>query len=151
MRILLAAFTLVPVLASAGTLTINGRDVIRIDVDDDEPAVRSRSMSLSELAAENERLRRRLKKLERAVRQLQDRTFDLENAPARTVIVPTQPSQPVQPRGKTEYTCYVKTTFKGTVMGKGSTEAEARAAALRDCEAKDGGFDCDDAKLKCGN
>jgi hypothetical protein len=125
-------------------ISINGRDIIRIDVEDDMGDIQvGRTLSIQDVQKENKRLRRRVHRLEQAVRQLQDRAYALESAPRITHVAPAR-----VPR---DSTCYIKTTFHGTVMGKGANEHEARANTLRACEKSDGGFDCEDGKIKCGN
>jgi hypothetical protein len=132
---------LAPALAFGGTgISIGGQEIIRIDADERVVVETGRPRSVSDLQMENARLRERVLRLEMAVRQLQERTFSLEVTGARQAAAPTK-----------EYACYIKTTFNGTVMGKGASEAEARAGALKACDDKDGGFSCEESKIKCSS
>jgi hypothetical protein len=131
-----------PSFAFGGTgISIGGQEIIRIDADNQAVIVDTgRPRSTNELQMENARLRERVLRLEMAVRQLQERTFSLEVTGSRPAPAPAK-----------EFACYIKTTFNGTVMAKGSSEAEARAGALKACDDKDGGFSCEESKIKCSS
>lgn len=140
MKLFLAFALLIPGLAFAATgISIGGKDVIRIDVEEDAITDSIHARTTSELHAENSRLRKRVQRLEMAVRQLQDRTFNLE-------VSNNRPTVTLAPK---EHTCYLKTTFEGTMMGKGGSEAEARAKALQECDNKNGGLSCKEENLRC--
>lgn len=64
---------------------------------------------------------KRIASLERAVRELQNRVYDLEDE--------TRPST----REVTVYACSLKSAFKGTFLGKGTTEVEAKTNAVQKC------------------
>lgn len=119
--------------ASAATpnFKLDARDVIRIEIgaesEDNSPQ-------------SNANLRRRVHRLEQALRQLQDQLFRLEDAHAHSAVAPQK-----------EHTCYIKTSFRGTVYGKGGSEAEARAKAMQSCDSVQGGFSCEDSNVKCGS
>lgn len=132
---------LAPAFAFGATgISIGGQEIIRIEADDRVTVETGRPRSISDLQMENARLRERVLRLEMAVRQLQERTFSLEVTGARQAAAPAK-----------EHACYIKTTFKGTVMGKGASEAEARAGALKACDDKDGGFSCEENNVKCSS
>lgn len=100
----------------------DGKNILRIDIG-------------NERDADSRQMARRITRLERAVRELQNRVYELEDdsAPARREI--------------TVYTCTLPTSFDGTFIGKGKTAAEARAIAVNKCE-KGGGFPCSDNHIK---
>lgn len=105
-----------------GTIRLNdGRTIVRIDVNtDNRQDIRSMS--------------RRIRRLEQAVRALQNRVYELEDdAPRRAEVI--------------IHTCTLPTTFSGTFIGKGRTNAEARANAVNACERGDG-FPCHDGRIK---
>lgn len=117
-------------------ISLDAKDIIRIEIGkDDEPVGRSNS----DLMETNRQLRRRVHRLEQALRQVQDQIYRLEERPVAAIALPK------------EVTCYIKTTFKGTVSGSGGSEAEARAKALKACDDVDGGFSCEDRNVKCGS
>lgn len=104
-----------------GSITLrDGGSVVRINVgrEDDRD---SRSMAI------------RLRRLESAVRELQNRVYELED----------------EGRGRevTVHTCSLPTSFEGTFIGKGSTRVEARANAVNACE-RGGGFPCSESRIK---
>lgn len=105
-----------------GMITLrDGGNVVRISVGEEERNDR-RSMA------------RRIKRLERAVRALQNRVYDLEDD-ANTA-----------PREVTVHTCSLPTSFDGVFIGKGPTEIEARANAVNACELG-GGFPCGENRV----
>lgn len=105
------------------SISINdGSNILRIDIGND------RDLDARQLV-------RRITKLERAVRELQNRVYDLEDD--------ATPNQ----REVTVYTCALPTAFDGTFVGKGKTAAEARANAVNACH-KGGGFPCSDDRVK---
>ncbi len=106
-----------------GNLTLNdGKTIFRISVGN-ERDTDSRSQS------------QRIARLERAVRELQNRVYDLEDS--------SRPSG----REVTTYTCTLPTSFNGVFIGKASTVAEARAMASNNCSAS-GAMFCDDHRIK---
>lgn len=122
---------------------IDAKDVIRIEIgtdDDDAPMNGDRT---AYLVSANRELRRRVHRLEQALRQMQDQMYRLEESNYRAVAaVQLQPAK--------EYTCYLQTSWDGTVYGKGGSEVEARAKALQSCGEKGRGF-CNDRDVKCGS
>lgn len=87
----------------SGRYTKNdGGTIIRIEVGSDRDS-------------DSRQMMRRMVQLERAVRELQNRVYDLEDD-----------SKP-QTREVKVYTCVLPTSFDGTFVGKGSTEIEAKA------------------------
>lgn len=106
-----------------GTISLNdGKNIFRIDIGNDRDV-------------ETRQLVKRIVRLERAVRELQNRVYDLEDdaAPSRREV--------------TIFTCTLPTSFDGTFIGKGKTAAEARANAVNKCEMG-GGFPCNDSRIK---
>lgn len=79
----------------------------------------------------------RMAKLERAVRELQNRVYDLEDD-----------ARPIEREVKV-VTCVMNTTFNGAFIGKSSTEIEARANTINNC--KKGGREafCSTNQIKC--
>jgi hypothetical protein len=64
---------------------------------------------------------KRIANLERAVRELQNRVYDLEDDARPTT------------REVKVYTCSLTSAFKGAYIGKGRSEVEARADAMQRC------------------
>ena len=125
-------------------ISINTRDIVRVDIGPDEDEVPRQGIDQVGYLTENNRnLRRRVRRLEQALRQMQDQIYRLEDSNARPMVVAAEPQR--------EFTCYIKTTFKGTVFGKGSSEMEAKAKALKSCDDVGGGFSCEDGNAKCGS
>lgn len=113
-------------------------------------------------------LEKRVWMLERAVHQLQNQVFRLTEQPvvaqpvvmqpvqvAQPVVVqPVQVAQPVvlqpAPIKETEksFSCYIKTTFRGTFTGTGKTLNAAKGKAMKACTDSGEPF-CDDKNLKC--
>ena len=87
----------------------DGDTIIRIEVGNDRDT-------------DSPQMMRRMVQLERAVRELQNRVYDLEDD-----------SRPQTYEVKV-FTCVLPTSFDGTFIGKGSTEIEAKAEASRACE-----------------
>ena len=108
------------------------KEVIRIEIGSEVESSRSKYSQKD--------LYKRLYRLERAVRQLQDRVFDLE----------TENSQLVD-EGKKTFTCFIKTNFDGTFTSTKKSLMEAKADAIQKCSDKiKSGFSCDEDKVKCG-
>jgi hypothetical protein len=81
-------------------------------------------------------LTRRVRLLEEAVRDLQDQVYDLrENE---------------RPRERSErvVVCSLKTSFRGTYIGKASTRLEAEALARNNCQRAGAPF-CSSEEVKC--
>mgnify|MGYP000393776939 CR=1 FL=1 len=104
-------------------------EVIRIELGEDES---------SEGEITKRELERRIYRLERAVRQLQDRIFELET------------KEPSAEKDIT-YTCLIETSFHGTVSAEDKSETKARAAVLKKCmtETKES-LKCKGEFVKCG-
>ena len=113
--------------AFAQKVSLNANDIVRIEISDEK--------SKSGKGAVKE-LRRRVRLLEKAVKQLQEQVYDLKYA--GTVNTP-----------KKTHTCFISTTFHGTVSGTASTLAAAKAKALKACDAKGAGLSCEPKNLKC--
>lgn len=106
-----------------GTISLNdGKNILRIDIG-------------NEREADSRQLVQRITRLERAVRELQNRVYDLEDE-----TTPTHREIKV-------FTCTLPTSFDGTFIGKGKTEAEARANASNNCK-KGGAAFCSDRSIK---
>jgi len=85
-------------------------------------------------------LEKRLYRLEKAVRQLQERVFDLEVENGN-----------LKDDNKKKFTCYIKTNIKGTFTTTQNSLTQAKAEVMKKCsdEVKFG-FECDEDKVKCG-
>lgn len=106
-----------------------GEKIVVIDLGSETPAKSS-----------NKDLYRRLYRLEKAVRQLQERVFDLE----------VENSQLKEEEKGPSYTCYIKTS-KGLFTSTQKSMTQAKTQAMQKCtEAIRYGFDCDEDKVKCG-
>ena len=106
-----------------GTISLNdGKNILRIDIG-------------NERESDSRELSKRVARLERAVRELQNRIYDLEDDSGPTT------------REVKIFTCILPTSFDGTFIGKGKTEAEARASASNNCE-KSGAPFCSDRYVK---
>lgn len=106
--------------------TNNGGTIIRIEVG-------------SERDSDSRAVMRRMMQLERAVRELQNRVYDLEDD-----------ARP-QTREQKIVTCALKSSFNGTFIGKASTQIEAQSIAIQQCERAKASF-CDFAlnqNLRC--
>lgn len=84
----------------------------------------------------NRELRRRVRNLEEAVRQMQ--------ADIDLLLLENQKLK----QANAQYACYIKTPFDGTFLGRGSTLIEATAEALNQCEQKAMSW-CQERKVKC--
>ncbi len=95
----------------------------------------------NELTSEDEiskrELERRIYKLERAVRQLQDRVFELE-------------SKTPEESKDTSYTCYIETSFHGTITAESKSLTKAKAEALKKCTKETKELVCKGENVKCG-
>ncbi|WPU64733.1 hypothetical protein [Peredibacter starrii] len=91
-----------------GTVVLrDGRSIVRIEVGDDR---------------DDRDTLMRVRRLEQAVRDLQDKVYELQaNSAPRTRIVTT-------------HVCSVTTNFDGTFVGKASTRVEAEALARQKCQ-----------------
>jgi hypothetical protein len=79
----------------------------------------------------------RLRRLERAVRQLQGIVFDIDGPVASPEA------------NKVRFACSVTSSFNKTYIGKGTTEVEARAHALQACEKAESPTFCGKSKPLC--
>ena len=88
-------------------------------------------------------LEKRIYRLEKAVRQLQERVFELE--------VENKNLKDVNNDAKVKKTtCYIKTS-KGIYSSTQKSETQAKAEAMQKCsEVIKFGFECDEDKVKCG-
>jgi peptidoglycan hydrolase CwlO-like protein len=105
-----------------GSITLrDGRTVLRIDVGDDR---------------DDREILQRVRRLEQAVRDLQEKVYDLQSQP--------------QPRGSYITVC-VANIFgvNSAIIGKASTEIEARANGMAECGRKSGGIFCKEKEFKC--
>jgi len=85
-------------------------------------------------------LEKRIYRLERAVRQLQDRVFDLEVE-----------NGDLKDDNKKKFTCYIKTNMKGTFTSTQKSLTQAKADVMKKCSDEiKFGFECDEDKVKCG-
>jgi len=96
----------------------NGRSTVRITVNDRVDS------------NQNERIRR----LEEAVRDLQNQVYDLRDQPQTTIVRMN--------------VCSLKSTFDGTFIGKASTRIEAEAEARNKCERARVNF-CSTTRVNC--
>ncbi len=108
-------------------------DVIRIEVPRGERDFESYS---------NRELRRRVNQLERAVRQLQERVFELEYG--KNTPTPTATPE------KALWTCRIDSMGKiHTATAK--TKAKAMADLISKCSSATSSVHCDESDAKCGN
>lgn len=96
----------------------DGRTTVRINVGDDRD---DRDMLM------------RIRRLEQAVRDLQDKVYDLQSAPRTQQVV----------------VCSGDFFSVGMVMAKAPSEIEARGSVIAQCQAKNGGIFCKDRDIKC--
>lgn len=90
-------------------------------------------------------LEKRIARLERAVRQLQDRVFDLENENNNLKGKDDDKSE-------RKFTCYIKTMDKGVFTSTDESKTKAKADAMKKCSAViPYGFQCDENKVVCGD
>ncbi|WP_409477215.1 hypothetical protein [Pseudobdellovibrio sp. HCB154] len=105
-----------------------GDKVVVIDLGDESKSVSRRD------------LEKRLYRLEKAVRQLQERVFDLE----------VENGELKDDKVK-KVTCYIKTNSKGVFSSTQKSQTQARAEAMQKCsEVIKFGFECEEDKVKCG-
>ena len=102
----------------------DGKNIFRMDIG-------------NEKENDSRELSRRVNRLERAVRELQNRIYDFEDD-----SVPAT-------REVTVYTCVLPTSFDGTFIGKGKTEVEARANAVNSCKKAGAPFCYESNVRKC--
>lgn len=102
----------------------DGSRIIRIDIG-------------KENDSDTRQLSKRVLQLERAVRELQNRVYDIE-----------EDSRPSYREVKV-VTCVLPTSFNGTFIGKASTEVEARALAVNNCKKGRGSFCNDNSITRC--
>jgi hypothetical protein len=96
-----------------GSITLSdGRSIVRIDVGDERD--------------EREMLRR-VRRLEQAVRDLQDKVYQLQAAPAR----------------RSYFVCTGSFFVSGILTERGNTETEARAALAQRCQNRVHAMHCD--------
>ena len=94
----------------------------------------------SESKSSRRDLEKRIYRLEKAVRQLQERVFELEieNGELKDDKVK-------------KTTCYIKTNSKGVFTSTQKSMTQARAEAMQKCsEVIKFGFECEEDKVKCG-
>lgn len=104
--------------------TNDGGTIIRIEVGNDRES-------------DTRETSKRIARLERAVRELQNRVYDLED------------DQRPQTREVKIYTCAVTTSFDGTFIGKATTELEARSIAIQRCDAAKANFCTFSSSMRC--
>lgn len=112
--------------------TIDLNKIVRIEVEDDE------------VQADVKLLRKKVNRLEKAVRQLQLQVFKLQES---NFYAQTK-SQPQQAK-PTSVSCYLKTPFDGTHTHTAKTKTEAMGEVLAKCESAGGGIFCKEEKVKC--
>lgn len=83
----------------------------------------------------NKKLHKRVKQLERAMIQVQQRLSELEGGGSTVVVAKA-------------YGCSIKTSFKGTFFANGVTQTEAVAKVLKKCEKAGSAF-CNERDVKC--
>ena len=84
---------------------------------------------------------RRVYRLERAVRQLQQRVFDLEIE-----------NDNLKDENDGKYTCILSTPFDGIFTATKKTKMAATANVLKQCSSKkEGSIHCRDSNVKCDN
>jgi len=115
-------------IASASKLTIRAADIIKIQISDE-------NMPEMSTRATNRQLRRRVRQLERAVQQMQAQVYNLQI----DVAIPSRKT----------HTCFIKTTFHGTVSGTAGSLAEAKAKAMKACDTTGSHFSCETKNLNC--
>ena len=103
-----------------GTVVLrDGRSVVRIEVGENN----DRETAL------------RLRRLEQAVRDLQEQVYDLRDSEPRTRIVTT-------------HVCSMTTSFDGTFVGKASSKIEAEALTRQKCQNARVAF-CSSTVVRC--
>lgn len=105
-----------------GRVTVgNGRSIVRIEIGDDR---------------DDREILMRVRRLEEAVRDLQDQVYQLQSQPQRREI----------------WVCSGEMFSIGSVIGKATTMGEAKVNAMNDCRRKNRGSDsifCKQADLIC--
>ena len=110
--------TLLTATAEAQSRRDNRGPSIRIEIGDDR---------------DDREMLKRVYRLERAVRELQEKVYQLESTPAP----------------QTQVTCYGTMFVAGLVRGSGRTRAEAVVNALADCQTRAHSMHCEESKLTC--
>lgn len=107
------------------------QSIVRIDIGEE---------NYSDTAVSKKELYRRLYRLEKAVKQLQERVFELEIG-----------SDLQTSKDKKAFTCFIKTGFKGTFTSTKNSLTAAKADVMKQCsDVVKYGMDCDEDKVKCG-
>ncbi len=83
----------------------------------------------------NRKLRRRMRQLELAVRQLQDEVFILRESQHSRLVL--------------HYSCILDAGHHGFYLGKASTRNEAKVLAYQKCSQKKGDFWCSGKPMTC--
>lgn len=96
----------------------NGRSTIRIEIGDDR---------------DDREMLRRVRNLERAVRDLQDQVYQLQ----------------AQPRTITLNVCSGNFFSVGTIIGKAESRIEAVASVMDQCNRRGGGIFCKERDVRC--
>lgn len=96
----------------------NGRSTIRIEIGDDR---------------DDREMLRRVRNLERAVRDLQDQVYQLQ----------------AQPRTITLNVCSANFFSVGTIIGKAESRIEAVASVMDQCNRRGGGIFCKERDVRC--
>lgn len=100
----------------------------------------------SESKSSRRDLEKRLYRLEKAVRQLQERIFDLEVENGELKKENDLANDNVK-----KITCYIKTNSKGLFSSTQKSMTQAKAEVIQKCsEVIRFGFECDEDKVKCG-
>lgn len=104
---------------NSGDLVLrDGRTTVRINVGSDRD--------------ERDQLMR-IRRLEQAVRDLQDQVYQLQSTPSRREIV----------------VCSATFFSAGSMTSRGNTELEARADLKRQCERRTSAMFCNDSDIQC--
>jgi hypothetical protein len=98
----------------------NASSIVRIELGDDR---------------DDREMLKRIVRLERAVRELQEKVYDLEATPVRVEGA----------------ICSAKFFKAGYIEATAAGMVQARAEVLRQCEKLDGGIFCDSKEIKCNN
>ena len=110
---------------SSGSLV--NAEVIRIDIGKNK-------------GSSKDDLEERVWQLERAVRQLQDRIYDLEGKPNHGAAIVAAPM----------FTCQIE-SFGKMFTATEPTKMAATAKVLKDCSKATNSIHCDKEKVECGN
>jgi hypothetical protein len=119
LKIFLSLLTILSVFSIASA------EVIRIDIGKDK-------------GSSQIELERRVWSLERAVRQLQDRIYDLESDKAKPVAAVTM------------FTCQIE-SFGKMFSATEPTKMAAKAKVLKECADATNAIHCEKDKVECGN